>query len=369
MIFSLLRRLDYPLLLILLALFGVGLTTLYAAVYHGDFAIWYKQLVFWSVGLLAFSFVCFIPLRVLGLLAWPTYLVSVLCLALVPVIGDVHMGARRWLDLGVVNFQPSELMKWSLILMLSFWFATREAVQWQNVFMAVVLAGIPAGLIAIQPDLGTTLVLLMAAAALVVAAGFQWRWLLAAFGASPVVLFGLWQTMHDYQKQRVLTFIDPQSDPLGSGYHVIQSSIAIGSGGLFGKGFLQGTQGRLHFLPEQHTDFIFAILAEEGGLIAISILLLLYWALLWRILVIASQASSRFSGLLCIGIASIFMLYIFVNIGMVSGLLPVVGVPLPFVSYGGSALLTMIVALGIVMRVAIESRDHLPWQRHGSPLA
>jgi len=202
-IFSLLRRLDYPLLLILLALFGVGLTTLYAAVYHGDFAIWYKQLVFWSVGLLAFSFVCFIPLRVLGLLAWPTYLVSVLCLALVPVIGDVHMGARRWLDLGVVNFQPSELMKWSLILMLSFWFATREAVQWQNVFMAVVLAGIPAGLIAIQPDLGTTLVLLMAAAALVVAAGFQWRWLLAAFGASPVVLFGLWQTMHDYQKQRV----------------------------------------------------------------------------------------------------------------------------------------------------------------------
>lgn len=369
MILSTFRRMNYPLLLILLALAGVGLFTLYAAVYYGNFGIWQKQLIFWAVGLTAFITVSFIPLRFFGLIAWPVYLISVLLLALVPLIGDIHMGARRWLDLGIVNFQPSELMKWTLILILAHWFSTREAVDWRNILVLLLLAGLPAGLIAIQPDLGTTLVLLMAASSLLLVSGIRWRWIFGALAASPVAVFILWHFMHDYQKQRVLTLLDPQSDPLGAGYHVIQSSIAIGSGGLFGKGFLQGTQGRLHFLPEQHTDFIFAVLAEEGGLIAIAVLMLLYLALLWKILDIASQASSRFGGLLCIGIASIFMLYTFVNIGMVSGLLPVVGVPLPFISYGGSALLTMLAALGIVMRVAIESHDKLPWQRTGSPLA
>jgi len=174
--------------------------------------------------------------------------------------------------------------------------------------------------------------------------------------------------MHDYQKQRVLTFLDPQSDPLGSGYHVIQSTIAIGSGGLFGKGFLQGTQARLHFLPEQHTDFIFSVLAEEGGFIAVALLLLMYGILVVRILMISSRASSRFGSLLCIGVATIFILYISINIGMVSGLLPVVGVPLPFISYGGSALVTMLGALGLIMRVVVESQGKIPWQRPGSPL-
>jgi len=363
-----LRGVDWLLLASLLSLAALGLMTLYAAVHQGDVGLWKKQLIYWGLGLSVFTALCFVPLRVFGLLSWPVYLVALIMLALVPLVGEVQMGARRWLNLGLVHLQPSELMKWSLMLLLASWFATREANRLQPLLVALVVSALPAGLIIIQPDLGTTLVLLFAAMAMIVAAGLPWRWLgyavAAALAAAPV----LWHFMHDYQKQRVLTFLDPQSDPLGSGYHVIQSTIAIGSGGLFGKGFLQGTQARLHFLPEQHTDFIFSVLAEEGGFMAVALLLFLYGMLVARIIVIAGRAYSRFASLLCIGVASIFLLYITVNIGMVSGLLPVVGVPLPFISYGGSALVTMLAALGLVMRVAIESRGRIPWQRPGSPL-
>lgn len=366
---SVLKKMDATLILCLLSLLTLGLCVLYAAIHHGDIAIFQKQIVYWLLGLTGFVCICFVPLRLMGLLAWPAYLFALLSLALVPLIGDVHMGARRWLDLGIVAFQPSEMMKWALMLMLAHWFASREANTWPNFLIPLLMSIIPAALIVIQPDLGTTLVLLFAAVAMLVAAGFAWRWLLSAVAVSPVILYVLWHNMHTYQKQRVLTFLDPQTDPLGAGYHVIQSSIAIGSGGFWGKGYLEGTQGRLHFLPEQHTDFIFAILAEEGGLIAVTLLLVLYGILISRILTIAAHAHSRFGALLSTGIASIFMLYVFVNIGMVSGILPVVGVPLPFISYGGSALLTMIGALAIVMRVAIESKNSIPWQRPSSPLA
>jgi len=297
------------------------------------------------------------------------YAIALLLLILVPMIGDVHMGARRWLDLGIANIQPSEIMKWALIFVLANWFASREARGLIEITAPLLMAIVPAGLIIIQPDLGTTLVLLFAATAMIIAAGLPWRLLIFAVASAIASLPVLWHFMHDYQKQRVLTLLDPQSDPLGAGYHVIQSSIAIGSGGLFGKGFLQGTQARLHFLPEQHTDFIFSVLAEEGGFIAVALLLTLYAVLISRILFIGHRAHSRFASLLCIGIAAIFTLYISVNIGMVSGIFPVVGLPLPFISYGGSALVTMLAALGLVMRVAIESHDTIPWQRPGSPLA
>ena len=362
-----LKSLDSVLLLCLFSLGLLGVVTLNAAVHYGDVGIWQKQNIYWLLGLVAFTAVCFIPLRFVALMVWPAYLIALLSLALIPLIGEVHMGARRWLDLGPVQFQPSELMKWALILLLAHWFASRDAVRWQDVLPALAFSAVPAALIVIQPDLGTTLVLLLAASAMIIAAGFPWRWLAAIVAASPVALYVLWQNMHQYQKQRVLTFLDPQSDPLGSGYHVIQSTIAIGSGGIFGKGYLQGTQGRLHFLPEQHTDFIFAVLAEEGGLIAVLLLLLLYVVLISRMLVIAANAHTRFGSMLCTGMASIFILYVFVNIGMVAGILPVVGVPLPFISYGGSALLTMMTAMGLVMRVAIESKGRIPWQRPGSP--
>ena len=362
------RSMDRVLLACLACLAALGLVTLYSAVHQGDIGLWQKQNVFWLLGLAVFLTLCFVPLRLLGLACWPIYLLALLLLALVPLIGDVQMGARRWLNLGIIHIQPSELMKWALMFMLAHWFASREANRLPHLAVAVGLTALPAFLIVIQPDLGTTLVLLFAATVMLVAAGLPWRWFALSLFATLLAAPILWHYMHDYQKQRVLTFLNPESDPLGAGYHVIQSTIAIGSGGLLGKGYLQGSQGRLHFLPEQHTDFIFAVLAEEGGLIVISLLLLMYAVLVGRILLIASRAHSRFASLLAIGVAAIFMLYISVNIGMVSGLLPVVGVPLPFISYGGSALITMLAALGLVMRVAIESDGKLPWQRPGSPL-
>jgi len=363
------QRLDHILLLSLFSLAVIGMATLYGAVHAGDISIWYKQGAYWLVGVAAFTVMCFIPMRIVGLLVWPVYLIALVMLMLVPLVGDVQMGARRWIDLGVANIQPSELMKWALILLLAYWFAMREASSLGALGAALMLVGVPAGLIVIQPDLGTALVLCLAASAIILVAGFPWKWFLSLVAVSPVALYILWQNMLDYQKGRVLSFLNPELDPLGKGYHVIQSSIAIGSGGVFGKGYLEGSQSRLHFLPEQHTDFIFAVLAEEGGLVAASVLFLLYGVLIVRILTIALRAHSRFAGLACVGIASIFTLYVFVNIGMVSGILPVVGVPLPFVSYGGSALLSMLVALGLVMRVAIESDGQVSWQRPSSPLS
>ncbi|MDQ6996384.1 MAG: rod shape-determining protein RodA [Mariprofundus sp.] len=364
-----LRAFDWILLASLLGLAVLGMVVLYAAVHQGDTGLWHKQAIFWSVGMVVFCALCFVPLRVLGLACWPMYGIALLLLMLVPLVGDVHMGARRWLDLGVANIQPSEIIKWALVFVLANWFASREARGLIEIIAPLFMAAVPAGLIIIQPDLGTTLVLLFAATAMIIAAGLPWRLLFLAVAAGIASLPVLWHFMHGYQKQRVLTLLDPQSDPLGAGYHVIQSTIAIGSGGLFGKGFLQGTQARLHFLPEQHTDFIFSVLAEEGGFIAVVLLITLYAVLISRILFIGHRAHSRFASMLCIGIAAIFTLYITVNIGMVSGLFPVVGLPLPFISYGGSALVTMLAALGLVMRVAIESQDNIPWQRPGSPLA
>ena len=252
------QRLDHLLLLCLFSLAVIGMATLYGAVHAGDISIWYKQGVYWLVGIAAFTVMCFIPIRVVGLLVWPVYLIALLMLMLVPLVGDVQMGARRWIDLGVVNIQPSELMKWALILLLAYWFAMREASSLGALGIALACVMLPAGFIVIQPDLGTTLVLLLAASVIILVAGFPWKWFMGLLAISPVAAYVLWQNMLDYQKGRVLSFLSPELDPLGKGYHVIQSSIAIGSGGVFGKGYLEGSQSRLHFLPEQHNDFIFA---------------------------------------------------------------------------------------------------------------
>ena len=364
-----LRSMDWVLLACLICLALLGMATLYAAVHQGGAGLWQRQAMFWGVGLVAFVGICFLPTRVLGLGSWPLYLLALVLLALVPLVGDVQMGARRWLNLGVVNLQPSEIMKWALMLVMANWFATREARSIRDLGVALVLALVPAMLIIKQPDLGTTLLLLFATTAMLIAAGLPWRWFALALVAAVASVPVLWHFMHDYQRKRVLMLLDPQSDPFGAGYHVIQSKIAIGSGGIFGKGFMQGTQARLHFLPEQHTDFIFSVLAEEGGFVTVALLLALYSILIVRILMISQRAHSRFASLVCIGVASIFLLYITVNIGMVSGLLPVVGLPLPFISYGGSALVTLMAALGLVMRTAIESKERISWQRPSSPLA
>ncbi|MDX8411204.1 MAG: rod shape-determining protein RodA [Mariprofundaceae bacterium] len=366
---STIRRLDMPLLFCLLLLGLLGMAVLYAAVHQGDAGLFQRQAIYWLLGIGVFLGLCFVPLRYIALVCWPLYAVALLALFLVPLVGEVQMGARRWLNLGVFNMQPSEMMKWVLILLLAFVFATRESAQPRALLLALLITAVPVGLVAAQPDLGTALVLLAAAFVMIAAAGLPWRWLLYAGVAALVSMPLVWRSMYGYQKQRVLSFLDPQSDPLGAGYHVIQATIAIGSGGLFGKGYLQGTQARLHFLPEQHTDFIFAVLAEEGGMLAAVALLLLYAFMLIRMLMIAARAHSRFGGLLMLGVSTMFMIYVGVNIGMVSGMLPVVGVPLPFVSYGGSALVSMMAAMGLVMRVAIESQGRIPWQRPANPLA
>lgn len=361
---------DRILLLCIFSLTALGVVILYAALYQGDIALWQRQNIFWLLGWAAFVVLCFTPLRLIGLFCWPLYGIALLLLLLVPWQGEIQMGARRWLNLfGIIHFQPSELMKWAMVFLLAHWFASREANTWQNLGVAMVMVVCPALLIALQPDLGTAIVFVLAAVSMLVAAGLPWRWLGFSFAGSLLAVPILWHFLHNYQKRRVLTFLDPQSDPLGAGYHVIQSAIAIGSGGFFGKGYLQGSQARLHFLPEQHTDFIFAVLAEQGGLLASGLLLFVYTLLILRVIHVGLRASSRFGSLLCMAVASIFTIYVVVNIGMVSGLLPVVGVPLPLISYGGSALVTMMAALGLVMRVAIESHGKLAWQRPGSPLA
>jgi len=366
---NMLKRMDVILLVCMLCLAVLGLVTLYAAVYQGDIALWQRQIIYWVLGLALFFAVCFLPLRMVGLFAWPAYAFALIALALVPLLGDVQMGARRWLNLGIIHLQPSELMKWALMLVLAHWFALRTAASFRDLGIALAFILAPAVLIILQPDLGTALVLLSAAAIMLFAASLPWLWITYGLAAISAALPILWHSMHSYQKQRILSFLNPQSDPLGAGYHVIQSTIAIGSGGIVGKGYLHGTQARLHFLPEQHTDFIFAVLAEEGGLIVSVLLLLLYGIMISRILTIAGRASTRFGALICMGVGIIFTLYVCINIGMVTGMLPVVGVPLPFISYGGSALITILVALALVMRVAIESKGQVYWQRPGSPFS
>jgi rod shape determining protein RodA len=304
------------------------------------------------------------PQKLLAL-ALPVYLVGVFLLVGVELFGDISKGARRWLDLGIVRIQPSEIMKIGMPLMLAWYFQQREgALRLFDFIVASVLLAIPSFLILIQPDLGTSLLVLAAGVFVIFFAGLSWKLII------PVVLAGLlavgallyfgerwcqpevdWQVLRTYQKNRVCTLLDPTKDPLGKGFHTIQSAIAIGSGGTFGKGWMAGTQTHLAFLPERHTDFIFAVLSEEFGFVGVMMLLAVYLVMIMRGLQIASQASLLGARLLGGAITLITFTYLFVNVGMVTGILPIVGVPLPFVSYGGTALLTLCLGLGILMSI------------------
>jgi rod shape determining protein RodA len=284
--------------------------------------------------------------------AVPIYVLGIVLLIGVALFGDVSKGARRWLNLGVTRIQPSELLKIATPLMLAWWFHRREgALRAIDFLVSAALLMLPTLLIARQPDLGTAVLVFAAGAYVIFFAGFPWK-LLTALGvgmtaATPL----LWMAMHDYQRQRVLTLIDPSSDPLGKGFHIIQSTIAVGSGGLWGKGWLQGTQAHLEFIPESTTDFVFAVFAEEFGLVGNLILLVLYLALMLRGLMIAASGATMFMRLLAGSITMIFFTYAFVNMGMVSGILPVVGVPLPWMSYGGTAMVTLGLGAGLLMSI------------------
>jgi rod shape determining protein RodA len=311
-----------------------------------------SQVMHLSLALCAMWVTAQIAPQTLMRFAVPAYVIGIAFLIAVALFGDVVNGARRWLHVGVTRFQPSEMMKIAVPMMLAWYFHRREATLLLRDFaMAAILLMVPFGLIVRQPDLGTASLVGAAGFYVIFFAGISWRLLGGLAALFTVALFPLWGLLHDYQRRRVLTLLDPTQDPLGAGYHIIQSTIAVGSGGISGKGWLNGTQAHLEFIPERHTDFIFAVYSEEFGLIGNLVLLLLYILLIGRGLVIAANAATVFARLIAGSMTLMFFTYAFVNMGMVSGILPVVGVPLPFLSYGGTALLTLFIGAGILMSV------------------
>lgn len=344
-------HLDLPLLLLLLALCGYGLFVLYSASgQDADYVM--RQAVRMGAGFVALILLAQMPPRVLMRLGPWIYLAGVLLLVGVLLFGVGAKGAQRWLALPGFRFQPSELMKLALPIMIAAYLARHPLPpSLRSVAISLVLIAVPFALIMKQPDLGTSLLIGASGVFVLLFSGIYWRWIFLALGVGAASLPGLWMIMKDYQKQRVLTFLDPESDPLGAGWNIIQSKTAIGSGGLSGKGYMEGTQSQLNFLPESHTDFIIAVIGEELGMTGVLVLLALYLLIIGRGLVIAVQAPDSFSRLLAGSITLTFFVYVFVNIGMVTGLLPVVGVPLPMVSYGGTSIVTLMVGFGMLMSI------------------
>jgi rod shape determining protein RodA len=347
----LIRRIDSFLLATALAIVGVGLVTLFSAADQslGRVSNQATSLVF---SLVLMWIVANLPPQTLARAAVPLYAIAIIMLVAVAVAGTTVNGSKRWLNLGIARFQPSELMKIALPLMLAWYFQKFEGrIGWKDFVIAAVLIAVPVYLIKRQPDLGTALMIGASGFYVLYLAGLSWKVIvgLTALGTAAAPL--VWPHLHDYQRERILTFIDPSRDPLGAGYHSSQASIALGSGGVVGKGWLNGTQTHLDFLPERHTDFIFAVFGEEFGLIGNAILLVLYLMLIGRGLVITAGASTLFGRLLAGAVTLMFFTYAFVNMGMVSGVLPVVGVPLPLVSYGGTAMVSLFIGLGVLMSV------------------
>ncbi len=344
-------HLDLPLLTALLLLCGFGLVVLYSASGQSLPQV-ERQAMRLAIAFGVLFGLAQIPPHTLRRWSPWLYLAGILMLTLVLVMGAVGKGAQRWLDLGFVRFQPSELVKLATPMMIAWFLSARPLPPNGKALVAsLALIALPVLLIARQPDLGTAILVASSGLFVLFLAGMSWRLIggLALAGAAAAPL--LWHFMRDYQRQRVLTFIDPERDPLGAGYHIIQSKIAIGSGGLYGKGWLNGTQSQLEFLPERHTDFIFAVLGEEFGLVGAGLLLLLYLFIILRGLHIAARAQDSYSRLLAGALTLVFFVYLFVNTGMVSGLLPVVGVPLPLVSYGGTSLVTLMAGFGMLMSI------------------
>ena len=345
------RYIDSWLLIGILLLMVLGLITLYSAT-GSDINRVGKQAIHMLIALCIMWLVANIPLQQIMRLALPLYLLGFILLIGVALFGEINNGARRWLNLGITRIQPSEIMKIAVPLMMAWYFDKYEiTLRIRDYLGATVILLFPVLLILRQPDLGTALLIAASGFYVLFLAGLSWRviggLIIAAIGSIPI----LWSFMHDYQRQRVLTLLDPSQDALGAGYHTIQSSIAIGSGGIVGKGWQNGTQTQLDFLPEQSTDFIFAVFSEEFGLIGNSLLLLLYLIVIGRCMVITANAPTQFTRLIAGSITLTFCTYIFVNMGMVSGILPVVGVPLPLISYGGTALVTMLLGFGILMSI------------------
>ncbi|MFT0213274.1 rod shape-determining protein RodA [Pseudomonas sp. F1_0610] len=358
---SLLHRLhiDGWLLLFLLMIAGIGLVVLYSASSKSIDMVT-KQASSFGVGLLVMIFIAQIEPRFIARWTWLGYFLGLILLIVVDVVGHNAMGATRWINIpGVIRFQPAEFMKIAMPCTIA-WYIAKYSLPptLKHLSISAVALLLPFVLIARQPDLGTALLVLASGVFALFLGGLRWGWIAGAVAAAIPAAVGLWYFyMHDYQKRRVLTLFDPSLDPLGAGWNINQSQIAIGSGGIFGKGYLLGTQSHLDFLPESHTDFIVAVLAEEFGMVGVGLLLILYTLLIMRGLVIAAQAQSVFGKLLAGSLTLTFFVYVFVNIGMVSGILPIVGVPLPFISYGGTSIVTLLAGFGILMSI----HTHRKW--------
>ena len=351
-------HIDPILLLLLLAVMGYGLVVLYSAV-DASQSMFQAQIIRLGVAMVALVIAAQLPPQFYARWAPYIFLLGIGLLILVLLFGVTVNGSKRWLDIpGLLRFQPSELMKIAVPMAVAWYFHDKPLPPtFKDVVIALGIIMIPAGLIVAQPDLGTGILVAAAGMAVVVLAGLSWRWVMYAGLALAAAAPALWFSLREYQQQRILTLFDPESDPLGAGWNIIQSTTAIGSGGISGKGLLQGTQSHLDFLPEAQTDFIIAVIGEELGLLGVLLLLFLYLAVICRGLFLAVSAESTFGRLLSGALILTFFVYLFVNIAMVSGLLPVVGVPLPLVSYGGTSALTLLAGFGIIMAI----RTHKAW--------
>jgi rod shape determining protein RodA len=351
------RRLDGPLMAAIVILVALGVAVIYSASGAQTFDRALGQLRNFVVALAVMWIVANIQPQQLMRLALPIYVVGLTLLLCVALFGEIRNGARRWLSLGFTTIQPSEIMKIGVPLALAWYFHKREeGLRTRDYALAALLLVLPTMLVMRQPDLGTALLIFSSGFFVIFLAGISWKILISMGVAGAAALPFAWSMLHDYQRQRLLTLLDPSSDPLGAGYHIIQSTIAIGSGGILGKGWLRGTQGQLDFIPERSTDFILAVFGEEFGLVGNLLLIALYFIVIGRGLMIAMNASTIFARLLAGAITLTFFTYAFVNMGMVSGILPVVGVPLPLISYGGTALLSMLVGFGILMSISTHKQ-------------
>ncbi len=351
------KRFDWKFLLLVCSVVFIGIGILYSAA-NGHWQPWAdKQFMRFLLSLSVLLFVSMTNLRLWMKYAYVIYGIGVALLIGVTLFGHVGMGAQRWLNLGIINLQPSEVMKIALILALARYFHSASLPEIRSLrFMVppVLMMGVPVTLILEQPDLGTAMMLVFGATALFFLVGVQiWKFLVVGLGVGVSIPI-LWTFLHEYQKKRVLTFLNPENDPLGAGYHIIQSKITLGSGGIWGKGFMEGTQSRLNFLPEKQTDFIFTVFSEEFGMIGSLSLLILYMVIIGYGFVIGMKCNNFFGKLLAIGLTVNFSLYVFINMGMVMGLLPVVGIPLPLVSYGGTAMMTLFFGFGLIECVAVN---------------